>query len=63
MSNNNNKKEIAKPEVKETKTPQIRLLCNPTGKYNMANEYGDVLTLSPELTKRMLDEGDAEIVK
>jgi len=60
---NNNKNQTAKPEVKETKTPQIRLLCNPTGKYNMANDFGDVLTLSPELTKRMLDEGDAEIVK
>ena len=60
---NNNKNQTAKPEVKETKATQIRLLCNPTGKYNMANDFGDVLTLSPELTKRMLDEGDAEIVK
>lgn len=53
------------PIVKETapEKVKVRLLCNPTGKYNMANDFGDVLTLSPELTKRMLDAGDAEIVK
>jgi len=58
-------KEKVNPNPKDN-TPEkvkIRLLCNPTGKYNMANEFGDVLTLSPELTARMLAEGDAEIVK
>lgn len=54
------------PEVKETSKKEntaIRILCNPTGAYNLANSYGDVVTLSPELTKRMLEAGDAEIVK
>lgn len=53
-------------EAKETtkkETTAIRILCNPTGAYNLANSYGDIVTLSPDLTKRMLEAGDAEIVK
>ena len=56
-------KEKANPSPKENTPEKVRLLCTPTGKYNLANAYGDVLTLSPELTKRMLEAGDAEIVK
>ncbi len=55
-------KQITTPPVQDDKV-KIRLLCNPTGMYNLANNYGDELTLSPELTKRLLDAGDAEIVK
>jgi len=59
MKDNQKKVEIPQADKKVT----VRLLTNPTGKYHMANDYGDVLTLSPELAQRMLKDGDAELVK
>lgn len=55
--------ETSKEPQKTTEKVAIRIIGTPTGKYNLANSHGDVVTLSPELTKRMLAEGDAEIVK
>ena len=61
---NSNTKNIQpeKVEIQNTtpKSGSIRLLKNPTGFTQLANNEGDVVSLSPELTKKLLDAGYAE---
>jgi len=63
---NSNTKNIQpeKVEIQNTtpKSGSIRLLKNPTGFTQLANNEGDVVSLSPELTKKLVDAGYAEYI-
>lgn len=63
---NSNTKNIQpeKVEIQNTtpKSGSIRLLKNPTGFTQLANNEGDVVSLSTELTKKLVDAGYAEYI-
>lgn len=67
MKNQNPKSKNIQPEKVENqihneKSGKIRLLKNPTGFTQLANNEGDVVSLSPELTKKLVDAGYAEYI-
>lgn len=67
MKNQNPKSKNIQPEKVEIqnttpKSGSIRLLKNPTGFTQLANNEGDVVSLSPELTKKLVDAGYAEFI-
>lgn len=51
---------VTNQEVKQS--TKIRLLKNPTGFTSLANNQGDVITVSPDLTKKLVDNGYAEYI-